>query len=53
MLYRLPESERVCSGICKEFEELELQLQQSDLPLKSYLQQLGAYTIKCLYDCPL
>ena len=25
----------------QEFEELELQLQQSDLPLKSYLQQLG------------
>ena len=25
----------------QEFEELELQLQQSDLPLKSYLQHLG------------
>ena len=25
----------------QEFEELELQVQQSDLPLKSYLQQLG------------
>ncbi len=24
-----------------EFEELELQVQQSDLPLKSYLQQVG------------
>ena len=24
-----------------EFEELELQVQQSDLPLKSYLQQIG------------
>ena len=25
----------------QEFEELELQVQQSDLPLKSYLQQIG------------
>ena len=25
----------------QEFEELELQVQQSDLPLKSYLQQTG------------
>ena len=25
----------------QEFEELELQLQQSGLPLKSYLQQIG------------
>ena len=25
----------------KEFEELELQAQQSNLPLKSYLQQMG------------
>lgn len=25
----------------QEFEELELQLQQSNLPLKSYLQQIG------------
>lgn len=25
----------------QEFEELELQLQQSDFPLKSYLQQIG------------
>ena len=24
-----------------EFEKLELQVQQSDLPLKSYLQQIG------------
>ena len=26
----------------QEFEELELQVQQSELPLKSYLQQIGA-----------
>ena len=25
----------------QEFEELELQVQQSELPLKSYLQQIG------------
>ena len=25
----------------QEFEELELQVQQSNLPLKSYLQQIG------------
>ena len=34
----------------QEFEELELQLQQSGLPLKSYLQQIGvSYSCK-LFD---
>ena len=35
----------------QEFEELELQLQQSGLPLKSYLQQIGvSYSKKCSVD---